>query len=239
MRLSRKIVLISAAVLALAPAASTINPAASVQAAKRSSVHNTYGKNSRVKTIKSVHFVNANGKKLKRVAKKGGHYTIWNVKTINGATYFSIQTNLKLWLPATAVSGHVQYRLHGQTIKLTIKRGKLSQSSQSAAKKSKKKTVKKSTKKASKKTTKKSSKKTSKKTSKKSYKITLIRTVRRTHVVNSKGQNVKSYMGSKKNVIIGKNVNLRGLGTKQINGKKYYALTPNKFYISASDVKAR
>lgn len=231
MRLSRKIVLISAAVLALAPAASTINPAASVQAAKRSSVHNTYGKNSRVKTIKSVHFVNANGKKLKRVAKKGGHYTIWNVKTINGATYFSIQTNLKLWLPATAVSGHVQYRLHGQTIKLTIKKGKLSQSSQSAAKKSKKKTVKKSTKKAS--------KKTSKKTSKKSYKITLIRTVRRTHVVNSKGQNVKSYMGSKKNVIIGKNVNLRGLGTKQINGKKYYALTPNKFYISASDVKAR
>lgn len=227
MRLSRKIVLISAAVLALAPAASTINPVASVQAAKRSNVHNTYGKNSRVKTIKSVHFVNANGKKLKRVAKKGGRYTIWNVKTINGATYFSIQTNLKLWLPATAVSGHVQYRLHGQTVKLTVKKGKLSQSSQQAAKKSKKKT------------TKKTAKKTNKKTSKKSYKITPIRTIRRTHVVNSKGQNVKSYMGSKKNVIIGKNVNLRGLGTKQINGKKYYALTPNKFYISASDVKAR
>lgn len=227
MRLSRKIVLISAAVLALAPAASTINPVASVQAAKRSNVHNTYGKNSRVKTIKSVHFVNANGKKLKRVAKKGGRYTIWNVKTINGATYFSIQTNLKLWLPATAVSGHVQYRLHGRTVKLTVKKGKLSQSSQQAAKKSKKKT------------TKKTAKKTNKKTSKKSYKITPIRTIRRTHVVNSKGQNVKSYMGSKKNVIIGKNVNLRGLGTKQINGKKYYALTPNKFYISASDVKAR
>jgi hypothetical protein len=245
MKLRQKLILISSSVLlGLAPvAASSISP---VQAAV---VHKTYGKNSRVKTIKRVHFVNAKGKTTKKVAAKGGQYIIWDVQTIKGQTYLAIQSNLKYWLPATAVSGMVQYRHAGKTVSLTINKGKVSQSSKKAAKKAVKKTSKKTAKKTVKKakTSKKTAKKTNKKTVKKAkksnkkqaYKVTLIKTIRRTHVVDKNGKNVKTYMGSKRYAVIGKNVNLKGLGKKTINGKQYYALTPNKYYIAAKDVKSR
>ena len=97
MKLSHKLMMVSAAVLmGVSPVVGMAN-SASVQAAPiahAKGVHNTYGKNSRVKMTKTMKFVDRYGKKTSKTATKGGHYTIWNVKNINGEVYYSIQTDL-------------------------------------------------------------------------------------------------------------------------------------------------
>lgn len=252
MTFSKKLITLSAAaVLAATPVAAVTSFNTTAHAA--TTIHATYGKHSTVTVRRAAHFYSKTGKKLSRTTSKGAQYTIWDVKTIKGQVYLSIQTDFKYWLKASDVNGSVQYTSGNKTVKLTIKNGKVTttntkksskkstkkttkkSSSKKSSSKSTKKTTKKSTKKSS---SKKSSSKTTKKTTKKSSStsVVTIKTIRKTHVVNAKGKKVTTYMGSKKYATIGKNVTLKGLGTKTINGKKYYALTPNKYYISASDV---
>ena len=255
MKLSHKLVLVSAAVLmGVSPVVGMAN-SASVQAAPiahAKGVHNTYGKNSRVKMTKTMKFVDRYGKKTSKTATKGGHYTIWNVKNINGEVYYSIQTDLKYWIPAAATEGTVTYK-SGKTTYTLKSNGKKVVTSTSTAKSTKKaakKVVKKATKKTVKKseskkdskktTTKKSSaKKTTKKTtSKKSSKIKVVKISmkKKAYVYDNNGKRVKNYLGTS---YIGKDVTVKGLGTKTIKGTKYYALKPNHYYVKASDVTVK
>lgn len=259
MKLSHKLVLVSAAVLmGVSPVVGMAN-SASVQAAPiahAKGVHNTYGKNSRVKMTKTMKFVDRYGKKTSKTATKGGHYTIWNVKNINGEVYYSIQTDLKYWIPAAATEGTVTYK-SGKTTYTLKSNGKkvvtstsTAKSTKKAAKKTTKKVVKKATKKTVKKseskkdskktTTKKSSaKKTTKKTtSKKSSKIKVVKISmkKKAYVYDNNGKRVKNYLGTS---YIGKDVTVKGLGTKTIKGTKYYALKPNHYYVKASDVTVK
>ena len=259
MKLSHKLVLVSAAVLmGVSPVVGMAN-SASVQAAPiahAKGVHNTYGKNSRVKMTKTMKFVDRYGKKTAKTATKGGHYTIWNVKNINGEVYYSIQTDLKYWIPAAATEGTVTYK-SGKTTYTLKSNGKkvvtstsTAKSTKKAAKKTTKKVVKKATKKTVKKseskkdskktTTKKSSaKKTAKKTtSKKSSKIKVVKISmkKKAYVYDNNGKRVKNYLGTS---YIGKDVTVKGLGTKTIKGTKYYALKPNHYYVKASDVNVK
>ena len=133
-------------------------------------VNNTYGKNSRVEMTKTMKFVDRNGKKTSKTATKGGKYTIWNVKTINGQVYYSIQTDLKYWIPASATQGTVTYK-SGNTTYTLKSDGKKVTTTTSTAKKS---TAKKTTKTTKSNT---SSKKTSTKTSTKSNGTTKIKGV--------------------------------------------------------------
>lgn len=259
MKLSHKLMMVSAAVLmGVSPVAGMAN-SASVQAAPiahAKGVHNTYGKNSRVKMTKTMKFVDRYGKKTSKTATKGGHYTIWNVKNINGEVYYSIQTDLKYWIPAAATEGTVTYK-SGKTTYTLKSNGKkvvtstsTAKSTKKAAKKTTKKVVKKATKKTVKKseskkdskktTTKKSSaKKTAKKTtSKKSSKIKVVKISmkKKAYVYDNNGKRVKNYLGTS---YIGKDVTVKGLGTKTIKGTKYYALKPNHYYVKASDVTVK
>ncbi|OUQ55581.1 SLAP domain-containing protein [Lactobacillus gallinarum] len=247
MKLSHKLMMVSAAVLmGVSPVVGMAN-SASVQAAPiahAKGVHNTYGKNSRVKMTKTMKFVDRYGKKTSRPATKGGHYTIWNVKNINGEVYYSIQTDLKYWIPAAATEGTVTYK-SGKTTYTLKSNGKKVVTSTSTAKSTKKaakKTVKKSeSKKDSKKTTtkKSSAKKTTKKTtSKKSSKIKVVKISmkKKAYVYDNNGKRVKNYLGTS---YIGKDVTVKGLGTKTIKGTKYYALKPNHYYVKASDVTVK
>lgn len=247
--------MVSAAVLmGVSPVVGMAN-SASVQAAPiahAKGVHNTYGKNSRVKMTKTMKFVDRYGKKTAKTATKGGHYTIWNVKNINGEVYYSIQTDLKYWIPAAATEGTVTYK-SGKTTYTLKSNGKKVVTSTSTAKSTKKaakKVVKKATKKTVKKseskkdskktTTKKSSaKKTAKKTtSKKSSKIKVVKISmkKKAYVYDNNGKRVKNYLGTS---YIGKDVTVKGLGTKTIKGTKYYALKPNHYYVKASDVTVK
>ena len=251
--------MVSAAVLmGVSPVVGMAN-SASVQAAPiahAKGVHNTYGKNSRVKMTKTMKFVDRYGKKTAKTATKGGHYTIWNVKNINGEVYYSIQTDLKYWIPAAATEGTVTYK-SGKTTYTLKSNGKkvvtstsTAKSTKKAAKKTTKKVVKKATKKTVKKseskkdskktTTKKSSaKKTAKKTtSKKSSKIKVVKISmkKKAYVYDNNGKRVKNYLGTS---YIGKDVTVKGLGTKTIKGTKYYALKPNHYYVKASDVTVK
>ena len=251
--------MVSAAVLmGVSPVVGMAN-SASVQAAPiahAKGVHNTYGKNSRVKMTKTMKFVDRYGKKTSKTATKGGHYTIWNVKNINGEVYYSIQTDLKYWIPAAATEGTVTYK-SGKTTYTLKSNGKkvvtstsTAKSTKKAAKKTTKKVVKKATKKTVKKseskkdskktTTKKSSaKKTAKKTtSKKSSKIKVVKISmkKKAYVYDNNGKRVKNYLGTS---YIGKGVTVKGLGTKTIKGTKYYALKPNHYYVKASDVTVK
>ena len=251
--------MVSAAVLmGVSPVVGMAN-SASVQAAPiahAKGVHNTYGKNSRVKMTKTMKFVDRYGKKTSKTATKGGHYTIWNVKNINGEVYYSIQTDLKYWIPAAATEGTVTYK-SGKTTYTLKSNGKkvvtstsTAKSTKKAAKKTTKKVVKKATKKTVKKseskkdskktTTKKSSaKKTTKKTtSKKSSKIKVVKISmkKKAYVYDNNGKRVKNYLGTS---YIGKDVTVKGLGTKIIKGTKYYALKPNHYYVKASDVTVK
>ena len=251
--------MVSAAVLmGVSPVVGMAN-SASVQAAPiahAKGVHNTYGKNSRVKMTKTMKFVDRYGKKTSKTATKGGRYTIWNVKTINGQVYYSIQTDLKYWIPAAATEGTVTYK-SGKTTYTLKSNGKkvvtstsTAKSTKKAAKKTTKKVVKKATKKTVKKseskkdskktTTKKSSaKKTTKKTtSKKSSKIKVVKISmkKKAYVYDNNGKRVKNYLGTS---YIGKDVTVKGLGTKTIKGTKYYALKPNHYYVKASDVNVK
>ena len=255
MKLSHKLMMVSAAVLmGVSPVVGMAN-SASVQAAPiahAKGVHNTYGKNSRVKMTKTMKFVDRYGKKTAKTATKGGHYTIWNVKNINGEVYYSIQTDLKYWIPAAATEGTVTYK-SGKTTYTLKSNGKKVVTSTSTAKSTKKaakKVVKKATKKTVKKsefkkdskktTTKKSSaKKTAKKTtSKKSSKIKVVKISmkKKAYVYDNNGKRVKNYLGTS---YIGKDVTVKGLGTKTIKGTKYYALKPNHYYVKASDVTVK
>ncbi|WP_283593487.1 SLAP domain-containing protein [Lactobacillus gallinarum] len=259
MKLSHKLMMVSAAVLmGVSPVVGMAN-SASVQAAPiahAKGVHNTYGKNSRVKMTKTMKFVDRYGKKTAKTATKGGHYTIWNVKNINGEVYYSIQTDLKYWIPAAATEGTVTYK-SGKTTYTLKSNGKkvvtstsTAKSTKKAAKKTTKKVVKKATKKTVKKseskkdskktTTKKSSaKKTAKKTtSKKSSKIKVVKISmkKKAYVYDNNGKRVKNYLGTS---YIGKDVTVKGLGTKTIKGTKYYALKPNHYYVKASDVTVK
>ena len=259
MKLSHKLMMVSAAVLmGVSPVVGMAN-SASVQAAPiahAKGVHNTYGKNSRVKMTKTMKFVDRYGKKTSKTATKGGHYTIWNVKNINGEVYYSIQTDLKYWIPAAATEGTVTYK-SGKTTYTLKSNGKkvvtstsTAKSTKKAAKKTTKKVVKKATKKTVKKseskkdskktTTKKSSaKKTAKKTtSKKSSKIKVVKISmkKKAYVYDNNGKRVKNYLGTS---YIGKGVTVKGLGTKTIKGTKYYALKPNHYYVKASDVTVK
>ena len=247
--------MVSAAVLmGVSPVVGMAN-SASVQAAPiahAKGVHNTYGKNSRVKMTKTMKFVDRYGKKTSKTATKGGRYTIWNVKNINGEVYYSIQTDLKYWIPAAATEGTVTYK-SGKTTYTLKSNGKKVVTSTSTAKSTKKaakKVVKKATKKTVKKseskkdskktTTKKSSaKKTTKKTtSKKSSKIKVVKISmkKKAYVYDNNGKRVKNYLGTS---YIGKDVTVKGLGTKTIKGTKYYALKPNHYYVKASDVTVK
>ena len=259
MKLSHKLVLVSAAVLmGVSPVVGMAN-SASVQAAPiahAKGVHNTYGKNSRVKMTKTMKFVDRYGKKTSKTATKGGRYTIWNVKNINGEVYYSIQTDLKYWIPAAATEGTVTYK-SGKTTYTLKSNGKkvvtstsTAKSTKKAAKKTTKKVVKKATKKTVKKseskkdskktTTKKSSAKktTEKTTSKKSSKIKVVKISmkKKAYVYDNNGKRVKNYLGTS---YIGKDVTVKGLGTKTIKGTKYYALKPNHYYVKASDVTVK
>lgn len=251
--------MVSAAVLmGVSPVVGMAN-SASVQAAPiahAKGVHNTYGKNSRVKMTKTMKFVDRYGKKTSKTATKGGRYTIWNVKNINGEVYYSIQTDLKYWIPAAATEGTVTYK-SGKTTYTLKSNGKkvvtstsTAKSTKKAAKMTTKKVVKKATKKTVKKseskkdskktTTKKSSaKKTTKKTtSKKSSKIKVVKISmkKKAYVYDNNGKRVKNYLGTS---YIGKDVTVKGLGTKTIKGTKYYALKPNHYYVKASDVNVK
>ena len=263
MKLSHKLVLVSAAVLmGVSPVVGMAN-SASVQAAPiahAKGVHNTYGKNSRVKMTKTMKFVDRYGKKTSRTATKGGHYTIWNVKNINGEVYYSIRTDLKYWIPAAATEGTVTYK-SGKTTYTLKSNGKKVVTSTSTAK-STKKSAKKTTKKVVKKTTKKTAKKSeskkyskktttkksastkkstskkvasSKKTTSKKTTSNTIKLIHNAYVYDKNGKRIKNYSGTS---YIGKGVTVKGLGTKTIDGVLYYSLGGGA-YIKAANVDGK
>ncbi|NRO68955.1 hypothetical protein IMAU30049_01564 [Lactobacillus helveticus] len=260
MKLSHKLVLVSAAVLmGVSPVVGMAN-SASVQAAPiahAKGVHNTYGKNSRVKMTKTMKFVDRYGKKTSKPATKGGHYTIWNVKNINGEVYYSIQTDLKYWIPAAATEGTVTYKSGNTTYTLKSNGKKVvtststAKSTKKSAKKTTKKVVKKTTKKTAKKseskkdskktTTKKStSKKTasSKKTTSKNTTSNTIKLIHNAYVYDKNGKRLKTYMGSAKYTTIAKGVTVNSNGTKTIDGVLYYSLGGGA-YIKAANVDGK
>lgn len=217
-------------------------------------VNNTYGKNSRVEMTKTMKFVDRNGKKTSKTATKGGKYTIWNVKTINGQVYYSIQTDLKYWIPASATQGTVTYKSGNTTYTLKSDGKKVTTTTSTAKKSTAKKTTKTtksdtSSKKTSTKTSTKSNsnskttktttkststkKTTSKKAAVKPVKITMNN---KAYVYDKNGKRVNNYLNTK---YIGKGVTVKGLGTKTIKGVKYYALQPNRYYVKASDVTVK
>lgn len=240
--------MVSAAVLmGVSPVLGMAENTVSVQAATKSTngVHNTYGKNSKVKVTKTMKFVDRNGKKTSKTAPKGGSYTIWNVKNIDGQVYYSIQTDLKYWIPATEgtvtyKSGNTTYTLKSDGKKVTTSTSTKKAVKKTNSNKNTKKVVKESTKKTATKTTKKSnSEKTTKKTSSKKTpvaKAVKITTKNKAYVYDKNGKRVKNYLGTS---YIGKKITVKGLGTKTINGVKYYALQPNHYYIKASDVTVK
>ena len=256
MKLSHKLMMVSAAVLmgvspVLGMASSSVQ-AAPVAHAK--GVNNTYGKNSRVEMTKTMKFVDRNGKKTSKTATKGGKYTIWNVKTINGQVYYSIQTDLKYWIPASATQGTVTYKSGNTTYTLKSDGKKVTTTTSTAKKSTAKKTTKTtksdtSSKKTSTKTSTKSNsnskttktatkststkKTTSKKAAVKPVKITM---KNKAYVYDKNGKRVNNYLNTK---YIGKGVTVKGLGTKTIKGVKYYALQPNRYYVKASDVTVK
>ena len=256
MKLSHKLTMVSAAVLmgvspVLGMASSSVQ-AAPVAHAK--GVNNTYGKNSRVEMTKTMKFVDRNGKKTSKTATKGGKYTIWNVKTINGQVYYSIQTDLKYWIPASATQGTVTYKSGNTTYTLKSDGKKVTTTTSTAKKSTAKKTTKTtksdtSSKKTSTKTSTKSNsnskttktttkststkKTTSKKAAVKPVKITM---KNKAYVYDKNGKRVNNYLNTK---YIGKGVTVKGLGTKTIKGVKYYALQPNRYYVKASDVTVK
>ena len=276
MKLSHKLVMVSAAALmGVSPVVgSAVNTNVAFAATKKSKsvkVYNTMGKHSRIKPTKTMYFVNNNGKKTSKKAYKNGNYIIYNVKEVNGETYFSIQSDLKYWIPATATRGSVQYQDGNKLVTITTDGKKVVQTEKtlkSSSKKSTKKASTKSTKKTTKADSKKSSKSektstkselkksdsksekkstksdskksdekstSSKKSTKKTIKVTNIVAKRKAQVYDKNGKKAKTYMGSKKWTIIGKGVQVKGLGTKTIDGVKYYALQPNHYYVKASD----
>lgn len=231
MKLNHKLVMVSAAVLmGVSPVLGMSANSASVQAAPvahAKGVNNTYGKNSRVKLTKTMKFVDRYGKRTSKTAPKGGTYTIWNVKTIDGQVYYSIQTDLKYWIPASATEGTVTYKSGNKTYTFKSNGSKVTTTVSSNEKTTSSKNSK---------TTK--SSKTSESTSKKSATIKPVKITmkNKAYVYDKNGKRVKDYLGTS---YVGKGVTVKGLGTKTINGVKYYALQPNHYYVKASDVTVK
>lgn len=218
--------------LGISPVAvSGLNPSF-VQAAKTAAVHPTKGKNSRIRVTRTVKMVNNRGKAGKRKAVKGSHYTIWDVRRIKGVLYYSIQSNLRYWLPASATKGTVQYKEGQKTIRL-LTNGTTTYTKQTlipAKRKAKKAAPKKKQTKVAK------AKQT--KTKKQAHKaVPIVSVAKKAYVYNVHGQRVKSYQGSKKYTSMIAGVKVNSLGTKTIKGQKYYALQPNRYYVKASDFK--
>lgn len=246
MKLSHKLVMVSAAVLmGVSPVLGMAENTVSVQAATKSTngVHNTYGKNSKVKVTKTMKFVDRNGKKTSKTAPKGGIYTIWNVKNIDGQVYYSIQTDLKYWIPATATEGTVTYK-SGNTTYTLKSDGKKVTTSTSTKKAVKKTNSNKNTKKVVKESTKKTATKTingvkyydlgggayikavnvdgkaASSTSSLS-KGTKAKFVSNSYIYDKNGKRISKYQGKSK-FVKGDSVTTYGIQT--INGKKYYQL---------------
>lgn len=238
MKLSQKLVTIStAALLGISPVLATAAPVMTVQAA--SQYYKTNGKNSTVKTVKKGYFVDKNGKKTSKAIPENGQYTIWEVKQIAGKWYYSIQTNMAYWMPASLTKGSVQYQDGKKLVTLTTDgKGKVTSSAKTATQTSKTTKTSKTSQKTTKKTTKASK---SSKTTKTSAKLTVtnIVTIHKAQVYDQKGNPAKTYQGSKKWTVIGKGVEVKGLGTTTIKGEKYYALEPGHYYLKASDVKVK
>ena len=87
-------------------------------------------------------------------------------------------------------------------------------------------------------TTKSSSKTTAKKTTSKKAAVKPVKITmkNRAYVYDNNGKRVNNYLNTK---YIGKGVTVKGLGTKTINGVKYYALQPTRYYVKASDVTVK
>ncbi|MCT7719649.1 MAG: SLAP domain-containing protein [Lactobacillus crispatus] len=246
MKLSHKLVMVSAAVLmGVSPVLGMAENTVSVQAATKSTngVHNTYGKNSKVKVTKTMKFIDRNGKKTSKTAPKGGSYTIWNVKNIDGQVYYSIQTDLKYWIPATATEGTVTYK-SGNTTYTLKSDGKKVTTSTSTKKAVKKTNSNKNTKKVVKESTKKTATKTingvkyydlgggayikavnvdgkaASSTSSLS-KGTKAKFVSNSYIYDKNGKRISKYQGKSK-FVKGDSVTTYGIQT--INGKKYYQL---------------
>lgn len=219
MKVSKKIVVFSvAALLAGVPVViGTTNSV--VHAASSSKVYNTNGKNSKVRTTKKVNFVDKNGKKTKKVAPKNASYIIWNVKEIKGELYYSIQTNLKYWLPASATKGTVEYKEGDGSLVAYTTNGTskiIMSHQQSSVHKNEKST------------------KSKKNTSSAKSKVQKITMKRKAYVYDKNGKRVKNYYGTS---YIGKGVTIKSFGTKTIKGEKYYRIEANRYFVKAADVK--
>lgn len=220
MKLSHKLVMVSAAVLmGVSPVLGMAENTVSVQAATKSTngVHNTYGKNSKVKVTKTMKFVDRNGKKTSKTAPKGGSYTIWNVKNIDGQVYYSIQTDLKYWIPATATEGTVTYKSGNTTYTLKSDGKKVTTST--------------STKKAVKKT---NSNKNTKKVVKESTKKYDYSLKKNAYIYDKNGKRINKYQGKSK-LLKGAAIDVYGIET--IKGKDYYQLDKKgTAFVKASNV---
>ena len=152
--------MVSAAVLmSVSPVLGMSANSASVQAAPvahAKGVNNTYGKNSRVKLTKTMKFVDRYGKKTSKTAPKGGTYTIWNVKTIDGQVYYST---------VTYKSGNKTYTLksNGSKVTTTVSSNKKTTSSKNSKTTKSSKTSESTSKKSTKSDTKSKSTSTTKK----------------------------------------------------------------------------
>lgn len=204
--------MVSAAVLmGVSPVLGMAENTVSVQAATKSTngVHNTYGKNSKVKVTKTMKFVDRNGKKTSKTAPKGGSYTIWNVKNIDGQVYYSIQTDLKYWIPATATEGTVTYKSGNTTYTLKSDGKKVTTST--------------STKKAVKKTN------SNKNTKKYDYSLK-----KNAYIYDKNGKRINKYQGKSK-LLKGAAIDVYGIET--IKGKDYYQLDKKgTAFVKASNV---
>lgn len=219
MKMSKKIAVLSIATLLGGSPVVALVTNSQVNAASTSTTYNTYGKNSKIKTTNKVNFVDKNGKKTSKVAPKNASYIIWNVKQIKGELYYSIQTNLKYWLPATATKGTVEYKESdgSKVIYTTNGTSEITVEHTLASKKTS--------------TTKKKSKS---KTSTSSSKIQKITMKRKAYIYDKNGKRVKNYYGTS---YIGKGVTIKSFGTKTIKGERYYRIEANRYFVKVADVK--
>lgn len=236
MKFNQRFLTVSAAILlGISPVAGSALGINLIQAARVTALHKTDGKNSRVTVTRKVRLVNDQGRRTKKKAVKGSHYVIWDVRRINGILYYSTQSNLRYWLPASATKGTVQYKQGQKTIRL-LTNGTTTYTKQTlAAPQKKQKKAKRAAKKqprASKKTVRKASKKQATLKA-----VPIVSVAKKAYVYNAQGKKVKTYRGSKKYTSMIAGVKVNSLGSKTINGQKYYALEPGRYYVKADDFK--
>lgn len=113
MKISRKIMMASAAVLlGVGPVATIGSMSQDVSAATS---YTTNSKTSSVVTTKNVHFVDKNGKTLPLVAEKGGTYAVYSIQNSGSKTYYKVDSSSDYWLPSSATKGRVTYTKNGAT----------------------------------------------------------------------------------------------------------------------------